>query len=88
VPKRAWIPPECGSQVNGWPQKKQNRLSAFTMVPQLGQRFLVCDKGGSGVAAAGADGGGCAGYDGFVVQAAWDAVGAEGGGCDGRAACG
>src|SRR2546426_9931804 len=32
-----WI---SGRYRNGLPQKKQNRFSAFTMVPKFGQRFL------------------------------------------------
>ncbi len=30
----------CVDQRNGFPQKKQNRLSEFTIVPQCGQRFF------------------------------------------------
>src|SRR5207237_9642543 len=35
-------------QRNGVPQKKQNRLSAFTIVPQFGQRFLIAVAVGMG----------------------------------------
>src|SRR2546421_132611 len=34
-------------QRNGVPQKKQNRLSAFTIVPQFGQRFFRAVAAGS-----------------------------------------
>src|SRR2546430_2110715 len=36
-------------QRNGVPQKKQNRLSAFTIVPQFGQRFFIAVAVGMGV---------------------------------------
>src|SRR5256885_13525106 len=36
-------------QRNGVPQKKQNRLSAFTIVPQFGQRFFIAVAAGMGV---------------------------------------
>src|SRR2546430_7633880 len=36
-------------QRNGVPQKKQNRLSAFTIVPQFGQRFFIAVAAGIGV---------------------------------------
>src|SRR5256885_7090074 len=35
-------------QRNGVPQKKQNRLSAFTIVPQFGQRFFRAVAAGMG----------------------------------------
>src|SRR2546422_9505855 len=35
-------------QRNGAPQKKQNRLSAFTIVPQFGQRFFSAVAAGMG----------------------------------------
>src|SRR5205814_3914360 len=36
-------------QRNGVPQKKQNRLFAFTIVPQFGQRFLIAVAVGMGM---------------------------------------
>src|SRR2546421_4193436 len=36
-------------QRNGVPQKKQNRLSAFTIVPQFGQRFFSAVAAGMGM---------------------------------------
>ena len=35
-------------QRNGVPQKKQNRLSAFTIVPQFGHRFFIAVAAGMG----------------------------------------
>src|SRR5207302_9593038 len=35
-------------QRNGVPQKKQNRLSAFTIVPQFGHRFFIAVAAGKG----------------------------------------
>ncbi len=50
--RRAWGPTP---QRNGCPQKKQNMLSAFTEVPQFGQRFFVAaaNAGGAGVGVGG-----------------------------------
>ena len=49
-------------QRNGFPQKKQNRLSVFTIVPQFGHRFFAGAAlgivGGEAGAAAGARAGG------------------------------
>lgn len=43
---------ELQAQRKGLPQKKQNRLSAFTRVPQFGHRFFVGAMGGGGTAGA------------------------------------
>ncbi len=45
-------------QRNGFPQKKQKRFSAFTRVPQFGQRFFVGAAGGGGAAGGATWGGG------------------------------
>ena len=48
-------------QRNGFPQKKQNRLSAFTIVPQFGHRFFAGAALGNVGDVAGATDGGRAG---------------------------
>ena len=77
-----WI---SGRYRNGLPQKKQNRFSAFTMVPQFGQRFLAPAKvevDAVGVDCAGAGRTNSIGGGGLSARG-WTAV-AVGGGCEDR----
>src|SRR5207249_1779490 len=73
-------------QRNGVPQKKQNRLSAFTIVPQFGQRFFIAVAAGMGVEgicwvgagrtnSIGGGGPSARGCAGVVVGGGWDGCG-------------
>src|SRR3989440_12398165 len=75
-------------QRNGVPQKKQNRLSAFTIVPQLGQRFFIAVAAGmrgEGICWVGAGGTNSVGGGGASARG-WAGV-AGGGGCDACGVC-
>ena len=79
-------------QRNGFPQKKQKRLSAFTIVPQAGHRFFeaTCAAGvagalGEGGATAGTLGGRTNSIGGGALAARGCAAAGVEGGCVGRA---